>query len=99
MMVYALILYVTTVLGERSLSVSCVADVLVKLNTPLLLEYTSYAMMTPLGSEGGLHEMVSCTASWVADRSDTGPGTVVCKMHMYVYNQHALAHHLVASKQ
>ena len=42
-------------------------------------------MMTPLGSEGGLHEMVSCTAPGVADRSDTGPGTVVYKlMHSYV---------------
>ena len=57
-------------------------------------------MMTPLGSEGGLHEMVSCTTSGVADRSDTGPGTVLFKIMysvMYVYNQHALAHHLVVS--
>ena len=55
---------------------SCVADVLVQLNTPLLLEHTSYTMMAPLGSEGGLHEMVSCTTPGVADRPDTGPGTV-----------------------
>ena len=33
-------------------------------------------MMTPLGSEGGLHEMVSCTTPGVADRLDTGPGAV-----------------------
>ena len=52
---------------------SWVADVLVLLNTPLLLEYTSYSMMTPLGSEGGLHEMVSCIPllRWLTDQSQT----------------------------
>ena len=37
MMVYALTLNVTTVLGGRSRSVCCVADVLVQFNTPLML--------------------------------------------------------------
>ena len=47
-------------------------------------------MMTPLDSEGGLHEIVSCTTPGVADRSDTGPGTVAYKMYVYeIYNQHS----------
>ena len=40
MIVYALTLYSTAVLGGRSLSVSCVADVLVQFNTPVLLWVT-----------------------------------------------------------
>ena len=38
-------------------------------------------MITPLGSEGGVHETVSCTIPDVADKPDTGPGTVY--MHVY----------------
>ena len=45
-------------------------------------------MITPLGSEGGVHETVSPTISKVADKPDTGPGTVymyinVNQAHMY----------------
>ena len=83
MMVYALTLNVATVLGGRSLSVCCVADVLVQLNTPLLLVHTSYAMMTPFGSEGGVHETVTDILSEVADKPDTGPGTAW--VHVIVY--------------
>ena len=32
--------------------------------------------MTPLGSEGAVHEIVSWTTPGVADKPDTGPGTV-----------------------
>ena len=47
-------------------------------------------MIGPLDSEGGLHEMVSCTTSGVADRSDTAPGTAVYKVYVYeIYDQHA----------
>ena len=42
MMVYALTLNVTTVLGGQSLKVCCVADVLVQINSLLMLEHTSY---------------------------------------------------------
>ena len=82
MMVYALTLNVTTVLGGRSLSVCCVADVLTVVvdelhkHTSLKLKRSSYTMISPLGSEGGLHETVSCVTAVVADRLDTGPGTV-----------------------
>ena len=31
--------------------------------------------MTPLGSEGAVHEIISWNTPGVADRSDTGPGT------------------------
>ena len=34
--------------------------------------------MTPLCSEGAVHEIVSWTNPGVADRSDTGPGTATC---------------------
>ena len=33
-------------------------------------------MITPLGLEGGFHVTVSCVTVVVADRLDTGPGTV-----------------------
>ena len=33
-------------------------------------------MMTPLGSKGGVHDTLSCTIVEVADKPDTGPGTV-----------------------
>ena len=43
-------------------------------------------MMTPLGSEGGVHETVSCTIPEVADKPDTGPGTVyMYTRSFYVY--------------
>ena len=32
--------------------------------------------MTPLGFDGGLHEMMSCNNSEVADKLVTGPGAV-----------------------
>ena len=67
---------------------SCVADVLVLL--PLLLEHTSHAMMTPLGSEGGLHEMVSCITPRVADKLDTGPGTVQEHINTHIECNHSL---------
>ena len=51
----------------------CVADML---NATPVLELIWYIVIRPLGSEGGLHEMVSCTTPGVADRPDTGPGTV-----------------------
>ena len=55
----------------------CVVDVLtVKLIVPLPLKRSSYTMITPLGSEGELHEILSCVTDEVADRLDTGPGTV-----------------------
>ena len=47
-------------------------------------------MIGPLDSEGGLHEMVSCTTPGATDRSETGPGTAVHKMYVYeIYNQHS----------
>ena len=51
----------------------CVADML---NATPVLELIWYIVIRPLGSKGGLHEMVSCTTPGVADRPDTGPGTV-----------------------
>ena len=51
----------------------CVADVLK--STPVL-QLIWYILIQTLGSEGRLHEIVSCTTPGVTDRSDTGPGTV-----------------------
>ena len=52
---YALTLNTTAVLGVRSLSVCCVADVL---NDPLLFETISYKILRPDGAnEGGFHEI------------------------------------------
>ena len=77
MMVYALTLNVNVVLGGRALSVSAVVvELTVEFNVPLPLNRSSYTMITPFGTDGGLHETVSCVTAVVADRPDTGPGTV-----------------------
>ena len=83
MMVCAQTLNVKNVFGGRPLSMCCVADVLTdavdelhKHFSLLKLKRSSYTMITPLGSEGGFHERVSCVIAGVADRLDTGPGTV-----------------------
>ena len=76
MMVYALTLNVTAVLGGRFLSVCCVADMLIHLCMLMTLEQISFVMMTPLGSKGGTHKTSICTTSGKADRLYIGPGTV-----------------------
>ena len=77
MMVYALTLNVNVVLGGRYVSVSdMVVELIVEFDVPLPLNRSSYTMITPFVTEGGLHETVSCVTVLVADRLDTGPGTV-----------------------
>ena len=77
MMVYALTLNVNTVLGGRCVSNSrVVVELIDEFVVPLPLNRSSYTMITPFGTEGGLHETVSCVTAVVADRLDTGPGTV-----------------------
>ena len=81
MMVYALTLNVTIVLGGRSLNMYCLTVVLTVVvdelheHSSLTLNRSLYAMITPLGSEGELHKRVSCITAVVADSLDTGPGT------------------------
>ena len=76
MMVYALTLNVNVVLGGRCLSVSgVVVELIVEFDVPLPLNRSSYTMITPFDTNGGLHETVSCVTAVVADRLDTGPGT------------------------
>ena len=77
MTVYALILNVNVVLGGRYVSVSdMVVELIVEFDVPLPLKRSSYTMITPFGTDGGLHDTVSCVTDEVADRLDTGPGTV-----------------------
>ena len=42
--------------------------------------------MTPLGTEGGIHDVVSCTTCGDADRFDTRPGAVQEHMLTLLYN-------------
>ena len=82
MMVYALTLNVNVVLGGRCVSVSgVVVELIVDFDVPLPLKRSSYTMITPFDTDGGLHETVSCVTAEVADRQDTGPGTVRTTMH------------------
>ena len=76
-MVYALTLNVNVVLGGRCDSISgMVVELIVEFDVPLPLNRSSYTMITPFGIDGGLHDTVSCVTDVVADRLDTGPGTV-----------------------
>ena len=61
MMVYAVTAIETKVSGGMFISVSFVADVLVQLNISLseLSEQTSYTIITPFNSSGGLHDSVN----------------------------------------
>ena len=93
MMVYALTLNVTIVLGGRSLNTYCLTVVLTIVvdelheHSSLTLNRSSYAMTTPLGSEGELHKRVSCVTAVVADSLDTGPGTtIIITKHVTVYH-------------
>ena len=49
-------------------------------------------MMAPLGSEGGVHETMNCSIPEVADKPDTGLGTLYnirrhyCFYIIYNYN-------------
>ena len=70
-------MYIHVVLGGRYVSVSgMVVELTDEFVVPLPLNRSSYTMITPFGTEGGLHETVSCLTPMVADRLDTGPGTV-----------------------
>ena len=85
MMVYALTLNVNLVLGGRCDSISGeVVELIVDFDVPLPLNRSSYTMITPFGMDGGLHETLSCVTAVVADRVDTGPGTVQPCMHCHV---------------
>ena len=76
-MVYALTPNVNLVLGGRCLSVSgMVVELTDEFVVPLPLNRSSYTMTTPFGTDGGFHETMSCVTAVVADRLDTGPGTV-----------------------
>ena len=77
MMVYALTLNVNVVLGGSCVSVSgMVVELTDEFVVPLPLNKSSYTMITPFGTDGGFHETKSCVTAVVADRLDTGPGTV-----------------------
>ena len=56
MVVYALTLKVTSVSGGKFISVWFVTEVLVQINFLLMLKQTSYSMITPFDSNGGLHD-------------------------------------------
>ena len=76
MMVYALTVNVTAVLGGKYVSVWFVSDVLVQVKLLLKLEQTSYTVTTPFISNGGLHDNIKFVNVAFIFRSNTAPGTI-----------------------
>ena len=77
MMVYALTLNVASVSGEKFISVWFVSDVLVHIKVSLMLEQTSYSIITPFISNGGPHDSIKFVNVVFIVRSNTAPGTLV----------------------
>ena len=77
MMVYALTLKITSVSGGKFVSVWFVHDVLVQINFLLMLEQTSYSVITPFDSNGGLHDNLKPVNVEFTVSSNTSPGTWV----------------------
>ena len=75
MIVYALTLNATSVSGGKFVSVWFVSGVLVQIKNLLRLEQTSYSMINPFDSNGGLHDSVKFVNVEFIVRLNTSPGT------------------------
>ena len=104
MMVYALTLNVTAVLGGKFVSEWFVSDVLVQINNSMRLEQTSYWIITPFASNGDFHDSVKFVNVAFTLRSNTSPGTyklMIVEVHKFIlsifYSKFAYTHHLAVS--
>ena len=81
-------------------------DVLVQINFLLMLEQTSYTVITPFDSNGGLHDNLKPVNVEFTVSSNTSPGTLVYSNNLInfksIYNSKdacASTHHPAVSPQ